>query len=103
MLPHRPASGEGQHAWHHYPLRVEHAKVHRDAVIRALFAAKIRTADRVIALHHLPYARELCEVPDDGLPGADKFAAQLVALPIYPRLPESAATRVAEVLAYTLS
>ena len=39
---------------------------------------------------------------DGGLPGADQFAAQLVALPIYPRLPDGAANRVAEVLAYTL-
>jgi dTDP-4-amino-4,6-dideoxygalactose transaminase len=103
VLPHRPASGEGQHAWHHYPLRIEHATVHRDAVIRALFAAKVRTADRVTPLHQLRYARELCEVPECGMPGADQYAAQLVALPIYPRLPEGAALRVAEVLAFTLS
>ena len=103
VLPHRPASGEGQHAWHHYPLRIEHATVHRDAVIRALFAAKIRTADRATPLHQLRYARELCEVPACGLPGADQYTEQLVALPIYPRLPEAAALRVAEVLAFTLS
>ncbi len=102
VLPHRPASGEGQHAWHHYPLRVEHADVHRDAVIRALFAARVRAADRVTPLHQLRYARELCEVADDGLPGADQFVAQLVALPIYPRLPDGTANRVAGVLAATL-
>jgi dTDP-4-amino-4,6-dideoxygalactose transaminase len=103
VLPHRPASGEGSHAWHHYPLRVEHPSVHRDAVIRALFAARVRTADRLSPLHQLRYARELCEVADGGLPGADQFDAQLVALPIYPRLPDGAANRVAEVLAGMLS
>ena len=103
VLPHRPASGEGRHAWHHYPLRVEHPAVHRDAVIRALLSARVRTDDRVIPLYQLRYARELCEVADDGLPGADQFASQLVSLPIYPRLPDGAANRVAEVLAATLS
>ena len=102
VLPHRPASGEGRHAWHHYPLRVEHPAVHRDAVSRALFAARVRTADRLTPLHQLRYARELCEVADDGLPCADQFAEQLVSLPIYPRLPEGAANRVAEVLLATL-
>ena len=103
MLPHRPAAGEGRHAWHHYPLRVVHPSVHRDAVTRALTAARIRTADRLTPLHQLPYARDLCAAPDCGLPGADQFATQLVSLPIYPRLPEGAATRVAEALAGTLS
>ncbi len=103
VLPHRPEPGEGRHAWHHYPLRVEHPAVHRDAVTRALFAARVRTADRLTPLHQLRYARELCEVGDDGLPGADQFAAQLVSLPIYPRLHEGAANRVADVLAATLN
>ena len=61
------------------------------------------TADRLSPLHQLRYARELCEVADGGLPGADQFDAQLVALPIYPRLPDGAADRVAEVLAGMLS
>ena len=103
VLPHRPAPGEGQHAWHHYALRVEHPAVHRDAVTRALLAARIRTDDRFIPIHQLRYARELYEVADGGLPGADQFASQLVSLPIYPRLPDGAANRVAEVLAATLS
>ncbi len=103
VLPHRPAAGEGRHAWHHYPLRVVHPSVHRDAVTRALTAARIRTDDRLTPLHQLPYARDLCEAPDCGLPGAEQFATQLVSLPIYPRLPEGAATRVAEALADALS
>ena len=41
--------------------------------------------------------------PARGLPGAEQFATQLVSLPIYPRLPDGAATRVAEALAVTLS
>jgi dTDP-4-amino-4,6-dideoxygalactose transaminase len=103
VLPHRPAPGEGRHAWHHYPLRVVHPSVHRDAVTRALTAARVRTGDRLTPLHQLPYARDLCEAGDGGLPGADLFATQLVSLPIYPRLPDDAATRVAEALAVTLS
>ena len=103
VLPHRPATGEGRHAWHHYPLRVVHPSVHRDAVTRALTAARIRTDDRLTPLHQLPYARALCAAPDCGLPEAEQFATQLVSLPVYPRLPEGAATRVAEALAGSLS
>jgi dTDP-4-amino-4,6-dideoxygalactose transaminase len=103
VLPPRPASTEGRHAWHHYPLRVEHPAVHRDAVFRALLASRVRPGDRLSPLHQLRYARDLYEVADGGLPGADQFAAQLVSLPIYPRLPEGAADRVAEVLTTTLS
>ena len=103
VLPHRPAVGQGRHAWHHYPLLVVHPSVHRDAATRALTAARIRTDDRLTPLHQLPYARELSEVPDAGLPGADEFATQLVSLPIYPRLPDDSATRVAEALTATLS
>ena len=103
VLPHRPAAAEGRHAWHHYPLRVVHASVHRDAVTRALTTARVRTDARLTPLHQLPYARELCEAPACGLPGAEQFSTQLVSLPIYPRLPDGAATRVAEALAATLS
>jgi len=77
--------------------------VHRDAVTRALTAARIRTDDRLTPLHQLPYARDLCEAPECGLPGAEQFATQLLSLPIYPRLPEGAATRAAEALAGMLS
>ena len=80
-----------------------HPTVHRDAVSRALNAARVRTDDRLTPLHQLPYARELCEAPASGLPGAEQFAAQLISLPIYPRLPDGAATRVAEALAAKLS
>jgi dTDP-4-amino-4,6-dideoxygalactose transaminase len=103
VLPHRPPTGAGQHAWHHYPLRIEQPHVPRDEIIRALLGARIRTDDRITPLHRLRYARDMCEVPDGGLPGADQFAAQLVSLPIYPRLSDGVADRVAEVLAETLS
>ena len=73
------------------------------AVTRALTAARVRTGDRLIPLHQLPYARDLCDAPDSGLPGSEQFATQLVSLPIYPRLPDGAATRVAEALTATLS
>jgi len=103
VLPHRPSAEEGRHAWHHYPLRVVHPSVHRDAVTRSLTAARVRTDDRLTPLHQLPYARDLCDAPDSGLPGAEQFVTQLLSLPIYPRLPESAAIRVAEALTVTLS
>jgi perosamine synthetase len=84
-------------------MRIVHPSVHRDAVTRALTSARIRTDDRLTPLHQLPYARDLCAAPEGGLPEAEQFAKQLVSLPIYPRLPEGAATRVAEALAGAFS
>ena len=97
-LPHRPSSGTGQHAWHHYPLRIEHPTVQRDAVDRALSEAGIGTAQRLVPLHRVGYVRDLCEAPIDDLPGADRFAEQTVSLPVHPRVPDDAADRVGEVL-----
>ena len=97
-LPHRPSSGTGQHAWHHYPLRIEHPTVQRDAVDRALSEAGIGTAQRLVPLHRVGYVRDLFEAPIDDLPGADRFAEQTVSLPVHPRVPEDAADPVADVL-----
>ncbi len=93
--PARPAPETGRHAWHHYPVRIDHPSVSREAVLRALAVAGVATADRDVPVHQLSYCRGVCEMPADGLPGADLLASQLVSLPIYPRLPANAADRVA--------
>jgi perosamine synthetase len=99
LRPHRPAPGTGQHAWHHYPVRIEDGAVDREVVTRALAEAGIRTAERLVPLHRISHVRDLCTVPSTGLAGADGLVAQLVSLPVYPRLPNDAADRVGAVLA----
>lgn len=102
VLPHRPPSGAGQHAWHHYPVRIDDGPVDRDAVSQALAGAGIRTAERLVPLHRIGYVRDLCDVPSAGLDGADRLVGQILSLPVYPRLPDDAADRVGDVLARML-
>ena len=101
VLPHRPAPGNGEHAWPCYPVRVERSRAGRDAVVRALRAAGIGTAEPLLPLHQLEFCRETCEIPAAGLQSADRLVDQLVALPLYPRLPDVAVDRVSEVLEAT--
>ena len=97
-LPHRPPSGGGEHAWQSYPVRIERPAYERDRVVRALAAAGIGSTFVPPPLHQLAYCRSVSELPSTGLPGADRFADQLVSLPIYPRLTNAAVDRVGEVL-----
>ena len=97
VLPHRPASGTGRHAWHHYPVRIDDGPVGRDVLSRALAGVGIGTAERLVPLHQIGYVRDLCEVPRAGLAGADRLVDQVLSLPVYPRLPDDAADRVGEV------
>jgi dTDP-4-amino-4,6-dideoxygalactose transaminase len=96
-LPHRPATGTGQHAWHHYPLRIEGKGGVRDAVVTSLRAAGLHTGEPLVPIHLLGYARDVCEMPS-RLSGAERFVAETVFLPLYPRLPDDTALRVGEVL-----
>ena len=101
-LPHRPPAGTGQHGWHHYPLRIEGSEAHVAAVSLALAEAGIGTAEPLVPLHRLRHVSDLCEVPPDGLPGADLFVKQVLSLPVYPRVPNNAADRVGDVMSDAL-
>jgi dTDP-4-amino-4,6-dideoxygalactose transaminase len=102
-LPHRPARGSGEHAWQSYAVRIERPTYEREGAVRALAAAGIGTTYVVPPLHRLAYCRQVSELPDGGLPGADRLVDQLVSLPMYPGLADSAVDRVSEVLQTTLN
>ncbi len=101
-LPHRPMAGVGEHSWQSYSVRIERPAFERDGVVRALAAAGIGTTYLTPPLHQLAYCRGVSELPDTGHPGADRFTDQLISLPLYPRLTETAIDRVGEVLEATL-
>ncbi|HEY9333099.1 MAG TPA: DegT/DnrJ/EryC1/StrS family aminotransferase, partial [Kribbella sp.] len=86
-LPHRPAPGEGTHAWHLYPVRLRlHGGIDRDEVIAALSARAIGTSVHFIPVHRLAYFSQTALIPSAGLTGADALFDQLLSLPMYPRL-----------------
>ena len=97
-LPHRPDLGSGAHAWQLYPVRIDRPRPEIDAVVRALATAGVGTVAPPVPLHRSSYCREVCELPDTDFRGADQLVDQLVCLPIYPRLADSAVERVGEVL-----
>jgi dTDP-4-amino-4,6-dideoxygalactose transaminase len=101
-LPHRPAEAAGEHSWQYYAVRVDRPTYTRDGVVRSLAAAGIGTTYVTPPLHHLAYCRDVSELPEGGLPGADRLIDQLISLPIHPRLADSAVDRVSEVLQATL-
>lgn len=103
-LPHRPASGAGHHAWHLYPVRLRPTvAANRNAVIAALDTAGIGTSVHFQPVHSLTYFRSACDVPDNGLPGAETLFEQLISLPLYPRLDEDEVDRVCAALRTALS
>ncbi len=102
-IPARPGSSAGRHAWALYPVRLAHPRVSRDEVRAALHAAGVRTGEPWVPLHRLAVWKSASEVPTDGLPGADAYTGQLLALPIYPRLNESTAERARRAMAGALN
>jgi dTDP-4-amino-4,6-dideoxygalactose transaminase len=102
-LPHRPAPGVGQHAWHLYPVQVQPwSPLQRDELIAALTERGIGTSVHFIPVHHLTYSRPVVEVPPGGLPGADAVFERLVSLPMHPRLTDEQVDRVCDVIAELL-
>ncbi|MDX6325006.1 MAG: hypothetical protein QOK15_1360 [Nocardioidaceae bacterium] len=97
-LPHRPAPGSGTHAWHLYPVRLGGSSPHRDAVIEKLTAAGIGTSVHFIPVHHLSFFASASLCQPGGLPGADRMFADLMSLPLYPRLTDAQVHRVCDVL-----
>jgi dTDP-4-amino-4,6-dideoxygalactose transaminase len=84
-LPHRPKTGDGTHAWHLYPIRVQ-SGIDRDEVIAALAQRAVGTSVHFIPVHQLTYFSQIALIPPGGMAGADALFEQLLSLPIYPRL-----------------
>ncbi|HEY3509413.1 DegT/DnrJ/EryC1/StrS family aminotransferase [Kribbella sp. NPDC051137] len=86
-LPHRPAPGDGTHAWHLYPVRLRlNGGIDRDEIIAALSERGIGTSVHFIPVHRLAYFGQAALIPSTGLTGADALFDQLLSLPMYPRL-----------------
>ncbi|MBP2355552.1 dTDP-4-amino-4,6-dideoxygalactose transaminase [Kribbella aluminosa] len=89
-LPHRPAPGDGTHAWHLYPVRLRlNGGGDRDKVIAALSERAIGTSVHFVPVHRLAYFSQAALIPSTGLTGADALFDQLLSLPMYPRLTDA--------------
>jgi dTDP-4-amino-4,6-dideoxygalactose transaminase len=96
-LPHRPEGRGDSHAWHLYAVGVEpQAGISRDDLIDQLASKGIGTSVHFLPIHQLSHFRAVIELPLHGLPGADRFAAETLSLPIYPRLRVADLHRVSE-------
>jgi hypothetical protein len=71
----------------------------RDELIERLAECGIGTSVHFIPLHHMPHFQRAAITPPGGLPGADALFPQLLSLPLYPHLTDSAVDRVCAELA----
>jgi dTDP-4-amino-4,6-dideoxygalactose transaminase len=76
--------------------------VGRDAMIDLLGAAGIGTSVHFIPVHHLSYFAAASLSQPGGLPGADRMFADVLSLPLYPRLTDAQLHRVCDVLVHAL-
>ena len=91
------------HSWHLYAVRVKPgARVNRDGLVDALFAARIGCSVHYIPLHLQPYWRDRYGLRADDFPISQAAYEGLVSLPIYSSMPEAAVQRVCDVLRGTL-
>ena len=98
VLPPQPAAGD-VHSWHLYVLRLaDDAPVDRDAVVEALFAAGIGCSVHYIPLHQHPYWRARYGLRAEDFPHSQRAYERTFSLPLYSRMTEADAERVAGVL-----
>jgi dTDP-4-amino-4,6-dideoxygalactose transaminase len=87
---------EVEHAWHLYTVRLREGAltIDRDRFIEELEARGIGTSVHFIPLHLHPYYRE--HAGAGAFPVAESAYARLISLPLYPRMTDADADRVAE-------
>ncbi|MBQ0929625.1 DegT/DnrJ/EryC1/StrS family aminotransferase [Ideonella alba] len=99
---HAPA-GE-RHAWHLYVLRLaDTARLGRDPVIEALFAAGIGCSVHYIPLHLQPYWRDRYGLRPEQFPHSQRAYERMLSLPLHTRMSDADVDRVAAALRTALA
>lgn len=102
ILPPGPVPGD-LHAWHLYVVRLsDDCRVPRDEAIERLFAAGIGCSVHYIPLHLHPYWRDTYQLRPEMFPRSQKAYERTISLPIYSRMTEDEARRVAEAVRQAL-
>jgi perosamine synthetase len=93
-----PMPGNGLHAWHLFPIRleVERLSITRDDVIELLKAAGITTAVHWKPLHLHPYYQQLYRLTADDYPVATDLFTRIVSLPLFPTMTDEEILHVSE-------
>ena len=89
-------------AWHLYVARIdfERAEMSRAKVMRALAERGIGTQVHYVPVHRQPYYAERYDTP--ALPGAERYYARCLSLPLFATMTADDAARVVETLADVL-
>jgi dTDP-4-amino-4,6-dideoxygalactose transaminase len=93
-----PAERDGTtHAWHLYVVRLrpEMLTISRDEFIFAMKERGIGTSVHFIPIHHHPYYRETYGWAPGDFPAADEAFETMLSLPLYTRMTDTEADRVA--------
>lgn len=104
-LPHvrRPTASPGvRPAWHLYPVAIDFAELGftRSQVMASLAAQGVGAQVHYIPVHRQPYYRQ--RNPGLRLPGADRYYARTLSLPLFPALELEQVGHVVEALAVAL-
>lgn len=85
------------HAWHLYPIRLDpgRLRIGREEFIEEMRRRGIGTSVHFIPIHFHPYFRERLGLKPGDYPVAEAVFAGLVSLPLYPRMEDADAARVA--------
>jgi dTDP-4-amino-4,6-dideoxygalactose transaminase len=88
------------HAWHLYPIRLglDQARINRDEFIEALRERGIGTSVHFIPIHFHPYFADKLSLGEGDYPVTEAIFEGLVSLPLYPRMQDSDAERVASAI-----
>ena len=91
-LPPQPAPGD-LHAWHLFPIEVH--GMPRDAFVDAMFAQGIGMSVHYVPLHQMTYWQESCGLRPEDFPVSQSIYERTASLPIYSRMRDEDAQRVA--------
>ena len=92
----------GRPVWHLYVVLIdfEKAGVSRGRLMKRLRDKRIGSQVHFIPVHHQPYYRE--RYGDLALPGADRYYARCLTLPLFPAMADEDVARVADALGEAL-
>ena len=92
------------HAWHLYVLRLrDGARLRRDGLIEALYAAGIGCSVHYIPLHLQPYWRDRYGLTPDRFPHSQHAYEHMLSLPLYSRMTPDEVQRVIDAVSGLLA
>ena len=91
-----PTQPGNRHAWHIYPLRLDRDRLRedRETIFQALRAENIGVMVHYLPVHLHPYYQERFGTRRGMCPAAEAAAAQLLTLPLFPRMTDGDAADV---------